>query len=279
MDLTEIVLHVDDTPRFAVRFDIGLALARRHGARLVGVYVQPPPPIYDVPMPSRMMEEFTAEIAGRMRAVAADAGRAFRSRVNGAGVASEWRMSDGDAAAAIAVSTRYADLAIVGQAPPDSAARTDADAIPEGVILAASGPVLVVPHYGTYQAAGGHVVIAWDASVAAARAVRDSLPLLAKATKVTVLSVNPEKSRERHGEVPGADIALHLARHGVTAETSLTYADEIEVGDMILSRLADLGADMLVMGAYGHSRLREVLLGGVTRHILGHMTVPVLMSR
>ncbi len=278
MDLTEIVLHVDETPRAAARLATGLGLARRHGARLVGVFVQPPPPVYDMEIPSRILDEFMAEIAGRMRAAASEAEKSFRAKADAAGVVGEWRVSDGEGAAAIAVNARYADLAIVGQAPPDSAALTDADAIPEGVILSASGPVLVVPHYGTYETTGEHVLIAWDASVASARAVRDALPLLAKAKKVTVLSVNPEKSRARHGEVPGADIALHLARHGVTAETALSYSDEIEAGDMILSRLADLGADMMVMGAYGHARLREVLLGGVTRHILAHMTVPVVMS-
>jgi nucleotide-binding universal stress UspA family protein len=279
MELTEIVLHVDESPRFAARLGIALALARRHDARVVGVFVQPPPPVYDIEMPSRILDDFLAQLADTRRAATAEVEKAFRAQLDAAGVASEWRVHDGDPATALAVSSRYADIAVVSQAPPDSAAAVDPDAVPEGVILAASGPVLVVPHYGTYEKVGEHVLVAWDASAAAARAVRDALPLLAKAAKVTVLSVNPEKSYARHGEMPGADIALHLARHGVPPETSVSYSDEIGVGDMILSRLADLGADLMVMGAYGHSRMRELLLGGVTRHILAHMTAPVLMSR
>lgn len=278
MNLTEIVLHVEETPRFAARLKLGLALAQRHGARLVGVYVQPPPPVYDVEIPSRVLDEFMDEVGNRMRVATEAAEAAFRAQVDPAGVASEWRVCDGEPAAALAVNARYADLAIVSQAPPETPQASDADAVPEGVILSAAGPVLVVPHYGTYDTVNEHAVIAWDASAAAARSVRDALPLLAASKKVTVLSVNPEKSRARHGEVPGADIALHLARHGVKAETAVSYSDEIEVGDMVLSRLADLGADLLVMGAYGHARLREVLLGGVTRHVLEHMTVPILMS-
>ncbi len=278
MELKEIVVHVEDSPRLAARLATGLALARRHDARLVGVYVKPTAPVFDADMPSRIMDELLAEIDQRAKAAAAAAEKEFRTRVEAADVTSEWRVLSGDPGDSLAVATRYADLTVVGQAPPDSSEAGAADGVPEGVILAASGPVLVVPHYGAYESAGTHVMVAWDASAAAARAVRDALPVLAKANKVTVLSVNPEKSHSRHGEAPGSDIALHLARHGVRAETSISYSDEVDAGDMVLSRLADLGADMLVMGAYGHTRLRELLLGGVTRHILAHMTAPVLMS-
>jgi nucleotide-binding universal stress UspA family protein len=106
--------------------------------------------------------------------------------------------------------------------------------------------------------------------------VHDALPLLTRAKSVTIMEVNPRPGDAPH--VPGADIARHLARHGVKAEASSIAGADIDVGDMILSRLSDLGADLLVMGAYGHSRLREFAFGGATRHLLGHMTVPVLMS-
>ncbi len=95
---------------------------------------------------------------------------------------------------------------------------------------------------------------------------------------MSVLALNPQGGDGGHGEVVGADIALHLARHGVKAEATHVHVDDIEIGDMLLSRAADAGADMIVMGAYGHRRLRELVLGGVTQHMLGHMTAPVLMS-
>jgi len=138
--------------------------------------------------------------------------------------------------------------------------------------------VLVVPYAGTFSAPGQRVLVAWNASPQATRAVNDALPLLARAAKVTILAINPAGGSRGHGEVPGADIALHLARHGVRAEATHVYADDIEVGDVILSRAADFSADLIVMGAYGHARLREIVLGGATRSLFEHMTAPVFMS-
>ncbi|HYU11246.1 MAG TPA: universal stress protein, partial [Stellaceae bacterium] len=112
----------------------------------------------------------------------------------------------------------------------------------------------------------------------AARAVNDAMPLLAAAEAVTVLTIDPEQGPDGHGEIPGADIALHLARHGVKAQVERTISAGIGVGNMLLSWAADLEADLLVMGAYGHSRVRELLLGGATRTVLTSMTLPVLMA-
>ena len=145
-------------------------------------------------------------------------------------------------------------------------------------MLSAGRPALVVPDIGAGKTLGRRVMIAWDTGREAARAVNDALPILQQAEAVTVLSVNPRPGIDLHGEEPGADIALHLTRHGVKVEVQRTQVEEINIGDTILSRLADLGSDLLVMGAYGHSRLREVVLGGVTRTLLESMTVPVLMS-
>ena len=139
----------------------------------------------------------------------------------------------------------------------------------------------MVPYIGAGERLGTRVMVAWDGGREAARAVGDALPLLARAESVAVLVINP--SQDGHGEQPGADIALHLARHGITVEAQHLEAQHLEaqdlsVGDALLSRLADQDIDLLVMGAYGHSRLRELVLGGVTRKIFQQMTVPVLMS-
>ena len=129
------------------------------------------------------------------------------------------------------------------------------------------------------QTPGKRVLVAWDSSREAARAVNDSLPLLARADAVHVVSINPRGHKPGElDRLPGADICLQLARHGVKAEAQHLVATDIEVGDLLLSRAADMGADLLVMGAYGHSRWREIVLGGATRQILGEMTVPVIMS-
>jgi nucleotide-binding universal stress UspA family protein len=148
------------------------------------------------------------------------------------------------------------------------------------VILGVGRPVLVIPHSGEFPVIGERVLVAWDASRLATRAVNDALPLLESAREVVVMAVNPrtEEGERGHGEIPSADICLHLARHGVRAEAQHLYADDLGVGPLLLSRAIDEGIDLIVCGAYGHARWREIVLGGVTRHLLEHMTIPVLMS-
>ncbi|MBV8576692.1 MAG: universal stress protein, partial [Acetobacteraceae bacterium] len=177
-----------------------------------------------------------------------------------------------------ALHARYADLAILGQLDPD---RVETELIrprPEQVALASGCPVLIVPYAGHFDKLGRRVLIAWSATREAARAVKDAMPFLTSAELVTVLTIDPREGPHGHGELPGADIALHLARHGVKAQIERTVSAGVPVGEALLSRAADLGVDLIVMGAYGHSRAREVLLGGATRSVLRSMTVPVLMS-
>ena len=146
----------------------------------------------------------------------------------------------------------------------------------EEVVLTSGKPILVIPYIGAGKAMGKRVLVAWDASREAARAVADAMPMLEQADEVMVLAVNPGNGA--HGAEPGADIALHLARHGIKAEAQHIEAHDISVADVLLSRVADLSVDLIVMGAYGHSRLREIILGGVTRQVFEQMTVPVLMT-
>jgi nucleotide-binding universal stress UspA family protein len=138
--------------------------------------------------------------------------------------------------------------------------------------------VLLVPYAGRFPAVGRKVLIAWNAGREAARAVVDALPLLARASTVHVVSFNPEKGGADHGAVPGADIAQFLVRHGIKVVVHRQNNGGVDVGNQILSRAADLEIDLIVMGAYGHARMREMVLGGVTRTLLETMTVPVLMS-
>ena len=136
----------------------------------------------------------------------------------------------------------------------------------------------MIPYIGPAPTLGQRVTVAWDASREAARAVNDALPLLVRAQAVDVVTVNPSDSPFGHGEDPGADIALHLARHDIQVEVRRIETRDLDVANTVLSHIADRGSDLVVMGAYGHSRLRELVLGGVTRTILRDMTVPVLMA-
>jgi len=178
----------------------------------------------------------------------------------------EWRPISG--LKQLALHARYADLTIVGQAPSGAS-----DHITE-TLMSVGRPLLAVPRHGRFPSVGRRVLVAWNASREATRAVFDSLPLLEGATNVTVMTMDAEDD----GRAPGADIGLTLARHGIKVDVVRSTLGDIDAGNALLSRAADQGADLLVMGAFGHSPLREKMLGGATRHILDHMTVPVLLS-
>jgi nucleotide-binding universal stress UspA family protein len=170
---------------------------------------------------------------------------------------------------------RAADLIIAGQTDPDWDASRLLD-FPERLALEAGRPVLIIPYAGRYPRIGRNVVIAWKAGRESARAVFDALPLLQGAENVYILEI---KGRSDENSLsPDTSIAASLARHGIKSTIRASVAPDISVGDEILSRLSDLDADLLVMGAYGHSRMREWVFGGTTRHIFRHMTVPTLFS-
>jgi nucleotide-binding universal stress UspA family protein len=268
-----LLVPVDGRARSLRSLAVAGALAGRWDAHLVGLYVQP-----NVHIPSAARAEGSAVMLEDLQRkvveeLTAQAKARFDEGVKASGAGRvEWRVARGDAAEAVARHARYADLVIVNQTDPDDELGSGfADAI----LLAVGRPVLVVPYVGEPQAKGEHVLVCWDGGRAAARAVTDALPFLREARKVTVLTVNTGAGP---AEIPGADVAVYLARHGVRPEAARTPSGGIDPGNVILSRAFDYGVDMIVMGAYGHSRVREILLGGATRAILRQMTVPVLMS-
>ena len=169
---------------------------------------------------------------------------------------------------------RRFDLAVVGQADPD--APGPQDLVIETALFHSGRPVLVVPYIQRTNLNLERVLVCWDGSRNAARAIGDALPLLTRAKAVDVLVVATE--RVSGDELPGADIARHLARHGCAVDLKRIVSNDVDVANLILSHAADSAADLIVMGGYGHSRLREFILGGVTRGILSSMTVPALMA-
>ena len=279
MSYKNILMLVDNAKSNEACIQAAAALAEAHDAHLTGLCltgVASTPSYLSAEIPADFLKLQHERALNRAR----EAGSRFERAVAGRPFASEARVVDclyTDMASVIAVHARYADLVILGQADPKDQEATDNEVIEE-VLLSSGRPVLLVPYIGTQRKVGQSVTIAWDAGREAARAVSDAMPMLERADQVTVLAVNAHSRPGNHGEEPGADIALHLARHGVKAQVHQTESADIAVSDEILSRLADEGADLLVMGAYGHGRLRELILGGVTRSILQQMTVPVLMS-
>ncbi|MFM7611939.1 MAG: universal stress protein, partial [Alphaproteobacteria bacterium] len=154
----------------------------------------------------------------------------------------------------------------------------DSAGLLERVLFDSGRPVLAIPFAGNFKSIGKRVLVGWNASREATRALHDALPLIAKAENTTVFLANPKRGLGAHGEEPGADIARHLARHGLKVEVTKAVAEDVADSALLLNHASDMGADLLVMGAYGHSRLREFILGGVTRSLLREMTVPVLLS-
>lgn len=276
MSYKTILVHLDGRGRSTERLDFAFGVAATFEAHLVGLYAPGVPRI-----PSYALAEAgpaVRELVERRRAESMhQAEKAFRDASARRGDAgAEWRISEADPAVAVALSARYADLVIVAQAEPQD--EVGVRYLAEEFVLSADRPVLYLPYAGRFATIGERVMIAWDAGREAARAVSDALPLLRRANAVEVAVFDPERRRREHGEQPGADVSLYLARHGVKVSVTQQSGADFDVGAQVLSRAADTAADLIVMGAYGHSRLRELVLGGVTRTILESMTVPVLMS-
>lgn len=276
MALKDILVYVGNSKQCEHRIDAALALAGRHGAHVVGLYALSLPEIPPY-VRAQISEEALRKTAEAALAAAERMERVFNDKCRLAGIQGEWRRETATPYNALTLHGRYADVAVVGQRDIDSD-EDPGDDLPDKLILSLGRPVLVVPKVGQYPMMGERVLVAWDASRLATRAVNDALPLLVEAKHVVVLAVNPHGGEEGHGEIPSADICLHLARHGVHAEAQHIYAHDLTVGEMIAARAVDEGIDLIVSGAYGHARWREVVLGGVTRYLLTHMTVPVFLS-
>jgi nucleotide-binding universal stress UspA family protein len=278
MGYKDLLVHVDDTKSCAGRVQAAVDLAVAHEAHLIGVYViadpspaafvsgYVPPDLVDS-LQQRARERAEAALA-RFAEVGSRNQLSFETRTD--------RVLYTGVADALGTNARYADLAILGQVDPDDP--EGPTYLPEEVTLASGRPSLVIPYIGPPPTLGQRVTVAWNASREAARAVSDALPFLERAQAVDVVAVNPGDSPFGHGEEPGADIALHLARHGIKVEVERIETRDLDAANAILSHIADRSSDLLVMDAYGHSRLRELVLGGVTRTILRDMTVPVLMA-
>jgi nucleotide-binding universal stress UspA family protein len=277
MGYKTILLHVNDERRVSGLVGVAAAIAERFEAHIIGLYVLPPVPTYGATSVGAGM------IKSGMAAFKKEAERvqaAFETACKGHAVVSEWRLIDpkhNGVAETVMDHGRAADLIIASQRDPafDFTALLD---VPERLVIEAGRPVLVIPNVGSYNIIGKRVTVAWNGRREAARATFDALPLLKAAQNVRIVWVNPQAEAGTAGDLPTVEIAAALARHGVKCEAATATAPDLAVGDTLLSGLVDDGTDLLVMGAYGHSRIREFIFGGATRQILQHMTTPVLMS-
>ena len=201
----------------------------------------------------------------------------FSEAANRAGISAEPLTISASLAGAgdqFARMARRFDLAIVGQAQPE--ASTLEEIIGETTLFDSGRPMIMVPYIQKAPLKLDNVMVCWDGSRTAARAISDAMPLLVKSGRAEVVIVTNERGKQ--DEIEGADMGQHLARHGVKVDVHRISGGDIDVADALLSHAADSGADFMVMGGYGHSRLREFVLGGVTHSIFRSMTIPALMS-
>jgi nucleotide-binding universal stress UspA family protein len=279
MSYKDLLVHLDDGPGCTARVAAAIMLAGQHDAHLTGVYPvleMAPKSFIETQIPDTTRAILEAESRDRAEAALA----AFRDAAGRAGIAHEartLRVPDAAPAQGLALHAHFADLIVLGPGVPGEAGRLPWR-MPEEVVLEAGRPALVVPESGAFETLGERVVVAWDASRAAARAVGDAMPILERARSVLVVSVDPRTTPLAEGEREGLDIAAYLGRHGIEVEVQAIETDRMSAGEVLLSFATDGGRDLLVMGAYGHPRLRELVLGGVTRTVLDRMTLPALMA-
>jgi nucleotide-binding universal stress UspA family protein len=244
MAIVDILIYLDTSPACVDRMVLASILARRFDACLTGVGL-----------------EEAIGVAER-----------FKNMLRQDGVSGDWRLISGSATAFVVRLSAAADLVILGQ--HDREVSTGLDA-PWEVLTASGRPVLITPNGRSINTLGQRVLIAWDGGRQAVRALHDALPLMAQSEEVILVQINPEDEAAK--ELAG-DVASHLVRHGLNARAESITAQISATAEKLLTRAADVAADLVVMGAYGHSPLRERLLGGVTHDVLRDTSLPVLMS-
>lgn len=272
MTMKHLLVHVDAGERSTARVRLAVGLAQRFQARLTGFFSQS----------EHHGPSLIARRSSESLSIAVETARAaFNGELHGSGVTADWQQLDhGEHSHVVSqtvIGARYADIAILGQHDPDGRSRVPDDLIDQ-ILLHSGRPILVLPHIGEYRPPGRCVVVAWNGSREAARAVNDAIPLMSGAEKVTVLAIHGPDRSDESAKAPKVDIGAHLADHGIAVEYHRNPISGIGVADAILNACNEAQADLLVMGGYGQYGFPYFLRGSGTRHILRTMTLPVLMS-
>jgi nucleotide-binding universal stress UspA family protein len=271
VSIKSIVFHVDERPGYEDRLAAALLLAHHRGATLRGLYalVRPDIPTYAASMiPEHVLEASWERGVNR----AAELQEAFLHAASNAGVEARWTLASVPAAQALTHASRTADLVIVTQPDADDPA---AGTIVDAVALDAGRPVLMLPHGAVQLGIGGHVMLAYNESREAGRAMADGMSWLEKASSVDVVGINESAKSDASGSLDEAK--AYLALHGIDASAHAIDASSSNAANALLGWVRDHKVTLVIMGAYGHSRLRELVIGGVTASMIAHCPVPVLL--
>jgi nucleotide-binding universal stress UspA family protein len=270
MSYRTILVHLDTGERRRQRLDLAFILAEKYDAHLVGFFGLEDLVIPPAPEAAPMLLQSMLEVR---REAAAAAEQEFRDKMSKEGYAakSEWLATLGDGFAELQRRAKYADLVVAGQPERDGG-------VPpwfsRELVMAIGRPVLYVPRAGRFEDCGERVLVLWNASREAARALEDAVPFLQRASEAEVVTFDERDDRQ----LPDPDVGAFLARHDARVTVAAQPAPGIDIGSAILGRATENSADLIVMGAYSHSRLRELVLGGATRFVFESMSVPTLMS-
>ncbi|MBB3261886.1 nucleotide-binding universal stress UspA family protein [Paraburkholderia bannensis] len=280
MSYKTLMVHLDSSTRANARVSLALKLARSFGSHLAGVFAafEPHPREFYVMAGTADYYDAHRKLRAEQRAAIERLFRAELERAQVAGTLVDAEKNT-DIVSSLLHHSRSADLTIIGQANPNDPETFVSDHFSETVVLGTGGPVLLVPNTGYFETVGTRVLIGWNGSREAARAVHDAIPFIVSAAHVTIATSSSTFS-PAPSQASCSELAAMLARHGATSiDISRFDRHAAETtGDALLNFAVDGGFDLLVMGAYGHARLQELVLGGATRSILLTATLPVLMS-
>jgi nucleotide-binding universal stress UspA family protein len=279
MSYKTILVHCNDRRRIETLLMPAVSLAEAFQSHLIGLSVVPP--VVIVPTAAALGPPVIVDSHCTLYRADNPAMRAaFEAATRGRGFVAEWRDDDAGAfgvADCVLPYAHAADLVVASQTDREWPGSDRLD-IADRLAMESGRPVLIIPNAGVHGPVGERVLVAWNGRREAARAAFDALPILRRAKDVKVVWVNPQSERERAQEIPAAEICAALARHGVKCEATEQIAPRGRVGETLLACATEISADLLVMGCYGHARVREFVFGGASRHVLGYMTIPVLMS-
>lgn len=276
MALKDILVHIDDTPYCEKRVKLALQIAKQNEAGLTALFARTDPSLkgFEPNMQQRHQahEALSGELQSRFVKLADKAG------VKLTWITAKLPSSPDQVINQIIQQTQQSDMIIIGQHDDNSADGSVPEDMPEHLVLETGRPVLIIPYAGEFKSVGKKVLVAWTPGRESVRALNDAIPLIAEAKKVRVVAINPNKKNQKASGVTAEQAAAHLTRHGIKTESDQFSTRGVDEGNLILNCLADERADLLVMGAYGHHRFRELILGGVTQKVFKNMTTPVLMS-
>ena len=277
MGYRTILVHVNDERRCDRLLEQAVSVAERFEAHVIGIFVAPQPLIYPE-WPGAGLGEVIEQIRSEHAAAAERLRGKFTAATKSLARPADWRfeqsLTAGVAGDVIACG-RSADLIIASQTDPDWQMSSDMD-VPDRLAIESGRPVLVIPNNVKLPTLARRITVGWNDKREAARAVFDALPLLKEAESVNVVWVSPRVGGYDEGDLPGSELCRTLARHGVKCEAS--WAEATDTGTELLRQAKAYGSELLVMGAYGHSRIREFVLGGASRHVFAKAGIPVLMS-